>query len=804
MAHIVVRRANRALDDDDTSNNIELVAVPRSMVAAVPASPTTTTAASASPTPSNTTTITATAPNPSSSDPFPHPQPDDPEESVRYDGDATLHAALREWRKLHDPPFVAGQHGPVSLPLEKALPHLPPDHVLIPSNATSLLLGGRGITSIEDRAFLARKTADEIRTGGIEPVTAWDMVSVILPAFVAVHPVTGKQRIIFDGRALNAYAKDAAGSVKYESVRDVLSIAGAAATKLDLLSAFRHVQVDDGHKPLLGFVVEGRIYRYRCLPFGLSWSPALYLMLLRPAIDAIRQHNVRLVWYVDDLIIIANDVAQLDSALERVLRVLAAHGWRAAPEKTFCTAFSVIPFLGLLVDLRGPHTVLRIPQSKATKLRDTIQAVLSAGTATVNALQGITGRISFLRIVAPELGLYRRPLDRAIASFSRLSLQTTIPILPSSSLADHLSALYSICGRLPGLECRGEFADSRARRVVYSDASAVGWGVLLLDPSGRVVNPPDGVTFDSPDGSAPRGFTVGGRFTAAECNDSSAAREIRAIAYGIEALDLRDAYLNWHSDATAAVGAIRRWSSPSPGVLAALCELFAVVRARNLSLTVSHVFRDCGLMPVADWLSRVGWRDRQAEWGFDTDDFKRVEAILGLKFTGDLFATADNTQVATNFCSRFLTDSGSRGDAFYADWTGHAWWAFPPLSQLRRVLTRLLWYDSAFPPLPSSSSPSSAASPPSQPPERSFSVALIHTTFDDANPNTPDWRTLCTKRRVRRLVLWNPPASPDRRRHRPSSAVFKDLRLQDNHGRPAPRAPPWSLELSLFRFDATP
>jgi len=109
----------------------------------------------------------------------------------------------------------------------------------------------------------------------IEEVRSWNQVRVLLPVFVVAHPVTGKLRVIYDGRALNAYLVDAAGSVKYESLRDALLLRARVATKLDLQAAFRHVRIHDDHQQYFGFTLNGRVYRYTCLPFGCSWSPAL-------------------------------------------------------------------------------------------------------------------------------------------------------------------------------------------------------------------------------------------------------------------------------------------------------------------------------------------------------------------------------------------------------------------------------------------------------------------------------------------------------------------------------------------------
>jgi hypothetical protein len=188
------------------------------------------------------------------------------------------------------------------------------------------------------------------------------------------------------------------------------------------------------------------------------------------------------------------------------------------------------------------------------------------------------------------------------------------------------------------------------------------------------------------------GYTAGGWFSHAEVELSSAAREIRAISYAILALDLRDATLEWSSDATAAVGAIRRWRSPSAGVYEALCELFEIVQARSLNLQVTHVLRECDLMPVADFLSRRGWREAQAEWAAPQSAIDTIVAWVcppGTSVTADLFASLRNARRAV-YGSLWL-EPGSIGDAFSLSREdlaapGRVWWVFPPYSLVERFL----------------------------------------------------------------------------------------------------------------------
>jgi len=491
----------------------------------------------------------------------------------------------------------------------------------------------------------------------IEEVRSWNQVRVLLPVFVVAHPVTGKLRVIYDGRALNAYLVDAAGSVKYESLRDALLLRARVATKLDLQAAFRHVRIHDDHQQYFGFTLNGRVYRYTCLPFGCSWSPALYAKMLAPAIEAIRRAGIRIIWYVDDILVVGDTRQELDAALARVMSILAAHQWKVAADKTFCYAYSTIPFLGLLTEFEADGTArLSIPRAKRDRIVAELSAILTAGHATINDMQKVVGKLGFIRIVVTELGFARSAFDGAIAAAQRQG-SYHIPII--GRLREDLTAILALFRDDAILQRKTPLPFTyHAEHVLYSDASAFGWGVLLVDPKAPFVGPPGS--------TQAAGWSRTGVFSPAEIAMSSAAREIRAITYGIIALDLRNARLSWHSDSTSAVAAVFKWASASAGVAEALAELFGEIRRRQLTIELVHVRRELELMPIADWLSRRGWRDRQAEWAMPTDAVVKIGAALNLQCTGDLFASARNKQFPT-FCSRFL-EVASRGDAMFTPW----------------------------------------------------------------------------------------------------------------------------------------
>lgn len=778
MAISMVRRVRESSDDDD----VKLVSVPWDSVRSIVryrVAPPADDAASAAP--------SRTSP------------PEHPEESVPV---APLPRTIAAWKQLQET-FTAGSKGPVRLPVDESrpIPNVPSGHVLIPSTAVHLLLG-RSTGDIQARAFLARKTADEVRAGSVE-YTIQDNVSVILPVFVVYHPSTGKPRIIYDGRALNRHLKESSGSVRYESVRDVLYLRAArVGTKLDIQSAFRHVLVDAEQRRLLGFVVEGSLFRYRCLPFGISWSPALFIRCLQPAITAARRAGITIVWYVDDILITAPTVQQLDNDMVRLLGILRDHGWAAAKDKTFPHAYSAVPFLGLLVQFRNDASpVLKVPDVKRQRICDELDVMLGQGFVHTTLLQKIVGRANWLRIILTEIGFTRTSFDRAIAAAS--SADGRVPV--TGRLKEDALALRALLSKEEVAHRTLTLEDTCALEAVtvYSDASEFGWGVLRIDRNGPFAPPPHlGV-------EGARGWTEHDEFTAEEKQLSSGAREIRAILHGIIAMDLRDVSLAWHSDATAAVGAIGKWASPAAGVSDALRELWTEVQARNLRLHVVHVARSVGFMPVADWISRLGWRDRQAEWFFAPHDVVAICRRLGAVIDADMFASLRNRR-CLQYCSRYA-EAGSWGDAFFTEWGGRHWWAFPPFSQRSRVLARLVRFasiarihrdrqgsgagDSSPPVSSSSSSPSGQPLVhPSrhQPPFHAFTVVFITQPPASTDPDRSLWDQLVKLGVVRRSCLvWSP--------GRQAASLLSNLRLLGDDSTPAPAPPSTTLVAHLIQ-----
>lgn len=276
---------------------------------------------------------------------------------------------------------------------------------------------GRGMKTadLDDRQRHALRDLleKELKCGSIERVTDMTDIDLITP----IHMVEsgGRLRLIHDCRALNATLQNL--PVKYSSVRDVAALKGKVATKLDLVNAFKHVGVVEADRASLCFTIDGTVWRWTTLNFGMSVSPALYARALEPALAEMRSKNIRFISYVDDFLVVADDVEELDAATTATIDILERHGWSVSKSKTFTSAHSIITFLGLLVNIETGE--LRIPPSKAAKLKRLCSEALSGLRVTRNQLQKLVGLINFFAVACPVLGALSRGLTGALAETER-------------------------------------------------------------------------------------------------------------------------------------------------------------------------------------------------------------------------------------------------------------------------------------------------------------------------------------------------------------------------------------------------
>ena len=94
--------------------------------------------------------------------------------------------------------------------------------------------------------------------------------------------------------------------------------------KVDLKDAYFCIPIHETHRKYLRFQWEGKVMQYRVLPFGLASGPRLFTNVMKPIVAILRRVGVRLIIYLDDIIIMNQTVEGITKDRDSLLHLLTA------------------------------------------------------------------------------------------------------------------------------------------------------------------------------------------------------------------------------------------------------------------------------------------------------------------------------------------------------------------------------------------------------------------------------------------------------------------------------------------------
>ena len=115
-------------------------------------------------------------------------------------------------------------------------------------------------------------------------------------------------------------------------LRDLLR-KGDFMIKIDLRDAYFTVPVWRNHQKFLRFLWKETMYEFACLPFGLSSAPRIFTKLMKPVVGLLRQVVIRLIIYLDDLLIMAQSQDLALQHASTALELLEGLGFMVNCEK---------------------------------------------------------------------------------------------------------------------------------------------------------------------------------------------------------------------------------------------------------------------------------------------------------------------------------------------------------------------------------------------------------------------------------------------------------------------------------------
>ena len=177
----------------------------------------------------------------------------------------------------------------------------------------------------------------------------------------------GGQRPVINLKALNSFILPQ--HFKMEGIHTLKELMkpGDWFAKLDLKDAYFTIPMHSSQRKYLRFVLQGKTYEFKCLPFGLSSAPWVFTKTLKPVAALLREMGVRMVIYIDDILIMAESMELARQQVAALIYLLECLGFVIHKDKkSVLTPAQVMDFLGLTVD--SVLMELRLPGEKIKRI----------------------------------------------------------------------------------------------------------------------------------------------------------------------------------------------------------------------------------------------------------------------------------------------------------------------------------------------------------------------------------------------------------------------------------------------------
>ncbi|KAA6364689.1 MAG: putative Transposon Ty3-I Gag-Pol polyprotein [Streblomastix strix] len=438
---------------------------------------------------------------------------------------------------------------------------------------------------------------------------------------------------------------------------------GDWATSLDLKSAFHLLIAYHPHRPYLAFEVMNKIYQYRAIPFGTQHSPIFLAQALALLLTKIMQESdIRIVNYVDDLLLSHQDKAKLKQQTLAIMQILERFGWTIAMDKCELEPKQQIDFLGWSWNIEKMY-IKMIEERRRDLFKQIVQFIKIAQqqiTIKIKYLAALIGRLNFLKTQIREASLCMQLMNAAKTKAVREMEQTGMIILPKEVLQElHWWRTKIKENRQTSLETKIPQAQ------MVSDASTKGWGTTLELQTGDTL-------------------VQHGQWRKQQKLQISNRKQMEAIFQGpyryatiFKELQLKTILIR--SDSSTAVQDLAKQRAGKT-LQAGVKKIIKLFQQLEIEIVTQHI---PGIVNrITDALSRM---NTKGEYMINIIAFMIHCQIWKVALTLDLFTTKDNKVTDWYVTLNEEEEAETQWiDAFSKPWQNELFWIHPPISKQAR------------------------------------------------------------------------------------------------------------------------
>ena len=491
--------------------------------------------------------------------------------------------------------------------------------------------------------------------GAVEEVD--DEKEQFLSRVFTVPKSDGTNRLILNVKKLNDFIVNEHFKMEdYRSVCNLLARGMYMAT-IDLKDAYHLLPIHKDYQKYLRFRVDGKLYQYTALAFGLSTAPRVFTKLLKPVVTYLRECGVILVIYLDDILLISRTYVECLQDVKLTTTLLESLGFVINIKRSMFSPSLRVKYLGFVFD--SDSMTMELPDKKRSSIKNLCQIFSQEKEFKVKQLAQFVGTLVAASLAVHMGMLYTRNLEIDKVRALRLCEGDYEGNVRLSDDSRNDIRWWSNVIQYTKQDLRVDKHDL----VIETDASLSGWGGHV---NGREIN---------------------GHWTLRQQHLHINLLEMLALENVLRSCTATfvNKTLLVRMDNQVAIAYVNKLGGCRSKTLHMISmRIFAWAEKHNVRLRASYI--PSALNYIADRASRESISD--LDWQLNVERFKFICKNLKIKPAIDLFASHLSTQ-----CSVFVSwqpdPRAAYVDAFTISWSGQAFYAFPPFCLVTRVLRKI-------------------------------------------------------------------------------------------------------------------
>jgi hypothetical protein len=227
-------------------------------------------------------------------------------------------------------------------------------------------------------------------------VKKWEKPRNFGRLFMIEQTHNGKLRLIYDWRPLNMVFRNT--PINLPTIFNALS-SNSYYWKVDIENCYYHFKLENEFSKNFGFHHKGENYIWKRMPFGWSLAPYVWVTMLAPIINAVKELHptVKITAYMDDILLSSEDSKDWQEVTMELIGRLRDLGYRINEEKWITKARSVVEFIG--------YNISKQTIRNTKDRRKELHSVYSQFMAERNwkNLSHLSGLLNYMWMIIPAL-----------------------------------------------------------------------------------------------------------------------------------------------------------------------------------------------------------------------------------------------------------------------------------------------------------------------------------------------------------------------------------------------------------------